>query len=134
MGNPVTESQSEVELFKVMPHVTLNDINKLSMLRTFGKRSLYLNISFRSWDLYVSSVTEYDQAFVGHSKRRLSLRSFDILSLQTDRKNIMSRDISVFDDCNLSNKLYLSSAFYPYDDLNLDFGKKKYAVLFDMFS
>ena len=56
-----------------------------------------------------------------------------IFALQTGRKNIMSRD--VFDDYNLSNvKLYLNSAFYPYDDLNLDFGKKRYAVLFDIYA
>jgi len=29
--------------------------------------------------------------------------------------------------------MYLNSAFYPYDDLNLDFGKKRY-VLFDMYA
>jgi len=41
----------------------------------------------------------------------------------------------VFDDCNLSNvKLYLNSVFYSYDDLNLDFGKKRYAVLFDIYA
>ena len=41
----------------------------------------------------------------------------------------------MFDDCNLSNvKLYLNSMFYPYDDLNLDFGEKRYAVLFDMYA
>jgi len=41
----------------------------------------------------------------------------------------------MFGDCNLSNvKLYPNSAFYPYDNLNLDFGKKKYAVLFDMYA
>ena len=58
-----------------------------------------------------------------------------IFALQISRKNIMSRDGSVFDDCNLSNmKLYLNSTFYPYDDLNLDFGKKRYAILFDMYA
>jgi len=59
-----------------------------------------------------------------------------ILVLQIGRKNVMSRDVSVFDDCNLSNvKVYLNSEFYsPYDDLNLNFGKKKYAVLFDMYA
>ena len=41
----------------------------------------------------------------------------------------------MFDDFNLSNmKVYLNSEFYPYDDLNLDFGKNRYAVLFDMFA
>ena len=48
-----------------------------------------------------------------------------IFVLQTGRKNVMSRDVSVFDDCNLSNvKVYLNSEFYPNDDLNLNFGIK----------
>jgi len=47
----------------------------------------------------------------------------------------MSRDVSVFDDCNLTNvKLYLNFEFYPYDDLNKDFGKNGYAILFDMYA
>jgi len=59
-----------------------------------------------------------------------------IFALQTGRKNAMSRDVSVFDDCNLTNvkDVYLNSEFYPYDDLNLDFGKKRYAILFDMYA
>ncbi|KYN18876.1 hypothetical protein ALC57_08806 [Trachymyrmex cornetzi] len=50
VGNPVTE----IELFKVqwrMPHVALNEINKLSMLLTL-ESGRYLSMSFRSWDLY----------------------------------------------------------------------------------
>jgi len=36
---------------------------------------------------------------------------------------------------NLNNvNVYLNSEFYPYDDLNLDSGKKKYAVLFDVYA
>jgi len=47
----------------------------------------------------------------------------------------MSRDISVFNDCNLTNvKLYLNSEFYPYDDLNVDFSKNRYAILFDIYA
>jgi len=45
----------------------------------------------------------------------------------------MSRDVRIFDNCNLNNvKLYLNSEFYAYDDLNVDFGKNRYAILFDM--
>ena len=45
------------------------------------------------------------------------------------------QDTSVFGACYLSNiKLYLNSDFYPYDDLNLDFDKKRYAILFDMYA
>lgn len=47
----------------------------------------------------------------------------------------MSQDATLFDDCKLTNvKLYLNSEFYPYDDLNLDFEKNRFAVLFDMYS
>jgi len=40
-----------------------------------------------------------------------------IFALQTGQKNIMSQDVSLFDDCNLNNvNLYLNLMFYPYDD------------------
>ena len=74
-------TESEVQLFKVqwpMPHVALrDDINKLSMLRTL-ESDRYLSMSFRLESVWVSSVTEYNKAF---TKRRLSLRSCDTLSL-----------------------------------------------------
>jgi len=44
----------EIAFFKVqwrMPHVLLNEINKLSMLRAL-ESGRYLNMAFRSWDLY----------------------------------------------------------------------------------
>jgi len=35
--------------------------------------------------------------------------------------------------CKLINvKLYLNSEFYPYDDLNLDFDKRRTTILYDM--
>jgi len=38
-----------------------------------------------------------------------------------------------FDTCKLIKvKLYLNSEFYPYDDLNLDFDKRR-AILYDMY-
>jgi len=50
-----------------------------------------------------------------------------------DRKNNIFQE--VFDACNLSNvKFYLNSDFYSYDDLNLDFEKKRYTILFDMYA
>jgi len=129
IGNPVTESE---ELFKVQwPHVKRDQyiINAASI----EKRSLCEHKFSLVGSVRVSSVTEYNKAFMGHQNDDLSR---DTLSaLQTGQKNIMSQDVSVFDDCNLNNvKLYLNSAFYPYDDLNLNFDKKRYAVLFDMYT
>ncbi|XP_036149074.1 uncharacterized protein LOC118647742 [Monomorium pharaonis] len=51
VGDPAQEP--EIELFKVqwrMPHVLLNERNKLSMLRAL-ESGRYLSMAFRSWDL-----------------------------------------------------------------------------------
>jgi len=46
----------------------------------------------------------------------------------------MSAVKTYFDHCNLTNvKLYLNFEFYLYDDLNLDFNKRRVAILYDMF-
>ncbi|KYN00123.1 PREDICTED: uncharacterized protein LOC108781541 [Cyphomyrmex costatus] len=137
LGNSATEP--EVELIKVqwrMPHVMLNEITKLSMLRAL-ESGRYLSMSFRSWDLYeyplLQSTTKHTWAV--KTATQLEKPRYVIFALQTGRKNIMSQDASVFDDCKLSNvKLYLNSEFYPYGDLNLDFDQKRYALLFDMYA
>jgi len=137
VGNPATEP--EIELYKVqwrMPHVMLNEVNKLSLLRAL-ESGRYLSMSFRSWDLYeyplLQSTTKHSWAV--KTATQLEKPRYVIFALQTGRKNIMSQDASVFDDCNLTNvKLYLNSEFYPYNDLNLDFGKNRYAILYDMYA
>ena len=88
----------------------------------------YLSMAFRSWDLYefplLQSTTKHSWAI--KTATQLEKPRYVIFAMQTDRKNIMSEDVSRFDDCKLTNaKLYLNSECYPYDDLNLDFDKKK---------
>ncbi|KAL6262013.1 hypothetical protein P5V15_007102 [Pogonomyrmex californicus] len=47
----------------------------------------------------------------------------------------MVEDTSRFDDCNLTNvKLYLISECYPYDDMNLDFDKNRWSVLYETYT
>jgi hypothetical protein len=136
VGNPAHEPI--IELFKVqwrMPHIILNEVNKLSMLRTL-ESGRYLNMCFRSWDLYeyplLQSTTKHSWAV--KTATQLEKPRFVIIALQTNRKNSMPQDVTMFDDCKLANvKLYLNSEFYPYDDLNLDFSKSRYAILFDMY-
>ncbi|XP_018405570.1 PREDICTED: uncharacterized protein LOC108781938 [Cyphomyrmex costatus] len=119
-----------------MPHVMLNEITKLSMLRTL-ESGRFLSMSFRSWNLYeyplLQSTTKHTWAV--KTATRLEKPRYVIFTLQTGRKIIMSQDACVFDDFKLSNvKLYLNSEFYPYGDLNLDFDQKRYALLFDMYA
>jgi len=110
-----------------MPHVTLNEINKLSMLRVL-ESGRYLNMSFRSWNLYefplLHSTTKHSWTVKVASQ--LEKPRYVIFALQTGKKNAISQDVTLFDDCNLTNvKLYLNSEFYLYDDLNLDFEKNR---------
>ncbi|XP_018393332.1 PREDICTED: uncharacterized protein LOC108772310 [Cyphomyrmex costatus] len=119
-----------------MPHVMLNEINKLSMLRAL-ESGRYLSMSFRSWDLYEYPLLQstMKHSWTAKTATQLEKPRYVIFALQTGRKNIMSQDASVFDDCKLSNvKLYLNSEFYPYGDLYLDFDQKRYALLFDMYA
>ena len=77
---------------------------------------------------------------VALNKIKLSmLRALDCCYLNylcsADRMKVerMSRNVSVFDDCNLSNVKCISK-IRILSDLNLDFDKKKYAVLFDTYA
>ncbi|XP_011632044.1 uncharacterized protein LOC105423828 [Pogonomyrmex barbatus] len=117
-----------------MPHMILNDVNKLSLLRTLDSGP-YLSMGFRSWDLYefplLQSTTKH--SWVIKTAMQLEKLRYVIFVLQTGRKNVPSEDVSKFDDCKLTNiKFYLNSEFYPYDDMNLDFERNKFAVLYDI--
>ncbi|EFN86116.1 hypothetical protein EAI_15202, partial [Harpegnathos saltator] len=127
------------ELFKIqwrMPHVILNDINKLSMLKTL-ENGRYLSMSFRSWDLYEFPLLQSPATkhlWTVKTATNMEKPRYVIFALQTGRKNVMSENISRFDYCKLINaKLYLNSERYPYDDMNLDFAKNKYAILYGMY-
>ncbi|XP_014478524.1 PREDICTED: uncharacterized protein LOC106746433 [Dinoponera quadriceps] len=130
--------EPKVKLFKIqwrMPHVLLNDINKLSLLRTL-ENGRYVSMSFRSWDLYEFLLLENTTKHLCPVKTATNLEKprYVIFALQTGRKNVMAENITQFDNCNLINaKLYLNSECYPYDDMNLDFAKRKYAILYKMY-
>ncbi|XP_071650000.1 uncharacterized protein [Temnothorax longispinosus] len=117
-------------------HVVLSEVNKLSMLRAL-ENGRYLSMGFHSWDLYeyplLQNTTKHSWAI--KTATQLEKSRYVVFVLQTGRKNVMSADTSRFDDCKLTNvKLYLNSEVYPYDDLNLDFGKHRWAILYDMYA
>ncbi|XP_076664756.1 uncharacterized protein LOC143367031 [Andrena cerasifolii] len=137
IGSPMLEP--EIELLKVqwrMPHVTLNDVSKLSLLHAL-ERGQNLSIWFQSWDLYeypfLQSTTKHSWAV--KASAQLEKPRCIILGLQTERKNKITEDVTRFNDGKMSNvKLFLNSEFYPYDDLNLDFDKNKLAILYHMYT
>lgn len=133
------KSDPKIDIFKIqwrMPHVVLNDVNKLTMLRTL-ESGRYLSMSFRSWDLYefplLQSTTKHSWAV--KTATQLEKPRYIIFALQTARKNSPAANVTIFDACKLTNvKLHLNSDFYPYDSMNLDFEKKKHGILYDMYA
>ncbi|KYM93805.1 hypothetical protein ALC62_15594 [Cyphomyrmex costatus] len=89
-----------------MPHVVLNDVNKLSLLRTL-ENGRYLSMGFRSWDLYEFPLLQ------STTKHSWAVKTTSHLEKQ---------------------KLFLNSDFFPYDDMNLDFERNKFAILYDMYA
>ncbi|KAM0728881.1 hypothetical protein ACS0PU_004235 [Formica fusca] len=136
LGNLALEPA--IDIFKIqwrMPHVVLNEINKLSMLRAL-ESGRYLSMGFRSWDLYEFPLLQRTTKHSWPIKTATQLEKprYVVFVLQTSRKNVMSEDTSRFDDCKLTNvKLYLNSECYPYDDMNLDFDKNRWSILYDTY-
>lgn len=132
-------TEPKIDIFKIqwrMPHVLPNEMNKLSMLRAL-ESGRYLDMGFRSWDLYefplLQLTTKHSWAI--KTATQLEKPRYVVFALQTGRKNVMSADTSRFDDCRLNNvKLYLNSECYPYDDMNLDFEKNRWSILYDMYA
>ncbi|KAF0707087.1 Uncharacterized protein FWK35_00034698, partial [Aphis craccivora] len=66
---------------------------------------------------------------------KLEKPRFVIIGLQKERKNSLEKDCSIFDHCNITNvKVFLNSISYPYDNLNLDFTKNNFTLLYDMYT
>ncbi|XP_076246243.1 uncharacterized protein LOC143186453 [Calliopsis andreniformis] len=103
--------EPEIELFKVqwrIPHVILNDITKLSLVRVL-ESGRNLSMYFGSWDLY-----EYPM-LQNTTKHSWSVKT--ATQLEKPRHVIFA----------------LQTEFYPYDDLNTDFNRNKYALLYNMY-
>ncbi|XP_076643541.1 uncharacterized protein LOC143353820 [Halictus rubicundus] len=119
-----------------MPHVTLDDIHKLTMLRILDS-GRPISMSFRSWDLYeyplLQATTKHTWAI--KTAPQMEKPRYVIFALQTDRRNSVTKKATRFDHCALANiRLYLNSETCPYDDLNIDFKNGKYALLYDMYA
>ena len=80
----------------------------------FGKRTISEHVG----SVRVSALAEHNQTFVDHQDGYSTREAaYVIFAMQTDRKNVMSEDVSRFDDCKLTiAKLYLNSECYPCDE------------------
>ncbi|XP_066584067.1 uncharacterized protein [Prorops nasuta] len=130
---------ASIELTKIqwkIPHITLEEMNKLAILR-FVENGNVVTMNYRTWNLYeyplLQSSTKHTWAV--KASTQLEKPRFIILALQTNRKDQISNQSYIFDHCNISNvHLYLNSESYPYDNLNIDFDKNNFSLLYLMYS
>ncbi|XP_076301558.1 uncharacterized protein LOC143219496 [Lasioglossum baleicum] len=119
-----------------MPHVALDEIHKLSMLRILSNDTP-ISMSFRSLELYEYPLlqTTMKHTWAIKTSPQMETPRYVIFALQTARKNNLTKTITRFDHCSLSNiRLYLNSESYPYDDLNINFDSGRYALLYNMYA
>ena len=129
----------KLELHKIVwrvPHLKLADEHRITLLRQL-KADRDIVLAFRSWELHEYPILPETERHTWTIKTSTHLEKprYIIFGLQTDRRSKITADPTSFDSCKLKNcKLYLNSQFFPYDNLNLSFGKLRYSILYDMYA
>jgi hypothetical protein len=119
-----------------VPHVRLNDEHRITLLRKL-KSDRDIVIPFRSWEFHEYPVLPETQRHTWTVKTSTHLEKarYVIFGLQTNKRNVITENAGVFDHCKLTNcKVFLNSQFFPYDNFNLSFEKKRFSVLYDMYA
>jgi len=134
-----TNEKPNIRVDKVtwkIEHIKVDDEAKLKLL-SYIEHGRDLAISFRGWELHEYPLLQQNMQHTWNVKsvNQLEKPRYLLFGLQSDRKNQLSKDCSHFDHCNLTNfKAYLNSEIYPYDNLNINFDKKQYAILYEMYA
>lgn len=119
-----------------VPHVRLNDEHRIALLKQL-KSDRDIVMPFRSWELHEYPVLPETQRHTWTVKTSTNLEKarYVIFGLQTKKRNTITENAGYFDHCKLINcKVFLNSQFFPYDNLNVSFDKKRFSVLYDMYA
>lgn len=117
-------------------HIKLNDVERLHILKTI-EMNKFLQVWFRSWDLNIFPVLPQASSHVWNLKTSSALERprYVIIAFQTNRKNKMEKNASVFDHCDIRNlQLTLNSEIYPYGGLNINYDLNQYSILYDLYA
>ncbi|CAH1986993.1 unnamed protein product [Acanthoscelides obtectus] len=121
----ITSTSSEkphLDLYRILwriPHIQVADTEKLHLMK-YIEKGRDLQLAFRSWELHEYPVLQQTNKHTWNVKatNQLEKPRFVIVAFQTDRKGQLTKNLSHFDHCNLSNiKLFLNSEIYPYDNI-----------------
>jgi len=135
--NPVEKCDITInKIIWKLPFVRLGDASRLRLYNMLqSKKIIYL--SFRSFELmeYPVLPATPNQVWSVRTMTSLERPRYVIVGFQTERKNTAEACASNFDHCNLVDvKLFLNEEVYPYENLDLDFGRNQYSLLFEMYT
>ena len=119
-----------------IPHINVDDSERLKLLKIVEKgKSLF--VPFRSFETYEYPELGKSKNIVWNLKTASKLEKprYVILGLQKNLKNNIGADASCFNHCKITNiKVILNSVVYPYENLNLNFDKKNFSILYNMYT
>lgn len=119
-----------------MPHVQVSDTEKLKLLKYIDRKQP-ITLNFRSWEIYEYPTMPATDKHIWAVKASTQVQKprYIIIGFQTNRNNVIAKDMSKFDHCDLTDlKVYLNSECYPYENLNINFADNQYAILYYMYS
>uniref|UniRef100_A0A6P7GAF4 Uncharacterized protein LOC114335718 n=1 Tax=Diabrotica virgifera virgifera TaxID=50390 RepID=A0A6P7GAF4_DIAVI len=132
-------TKPKVEIFKIiwkMPHIQVSDSEKLRLYK-FIENGSNLELAFRSWEYHEIPLVPETMKFNWNVKTTSLLERprFVLFALQTAKKNAIKENASHFNHCHITNlKLFLNSEMYPYDNVNLNFDKRHFAIAYEMYA
>lgn len=133
------DASAKIKLQKVawkIPHVEVSDLVRLNMSKIV-ESGRELEIAFRATEYFENPNIGTDQQFTWQLKTSAGAERplYVIVGLQTNRRDKMGKDSSVFDNCSIRDaKIFLNSLSYPYEGLSVDFKSDQYSNLFRMFT
>lgn len=117
-------------------HIRVDDETKLKLVSQV-ERGIFLPIGFRSWELHElpTLMQTTQQSWSVKSVGQIEKPRFIIFGFQTDKQKKVDQNMSLFDHCHITNfRVKLNEEVYPYDNLKLDFDKKRWSILYEMYA
>lgn len=124
------------KIYWKIPHITVDMPHQLALTKIIDSNKDIL-IGFRSWELveYSALPETTRHTWPVKTTSKLEAPRHVIIAFQENRKGQVQKDMSVFDNVDLTNiRIFLNSERYPYHDLYLNFKENKFSSLYEMFA
>lgn len=118
-----------------VPLVSLDEGVKLKMMRIL-ESGRELSIAYRASEYYELPAVKDSTQVVWQIKSSMGMERplFVILGIQSNRRLVAEKDATVFDSADLRRaKLFLNQYAFPYENVDVDWKKEQFAMLYHMF-